>query len=574
MLPPWAPDTGPRSIAYGTAHHHPCNTRARTTIFWTMQHRSLTALAPFALLCPLHHAHAQTFQWARTLGSAGYEIATAVRTAPDGSVYSAGYAAEDPISGCGATAAPGGLDLYLSKHDPNGNCLWSLIDGGPGGDEVAYGLATDAAGNVYAAGSYSATATFGSAIIVPSGMEDLFVVKYDAGGTFQWLAHAGGPFGDEARAVAVDTAGNVYVCGSFKTTATFGAITIGSVGNRDLFLAKLSPAGVWLWARRAGGAGGEEARGVAVDEAGDIHLTGWCSSSPADFGPFLVNPANADLFVAKYDGTGQCLWVRIGGGNSTDQGQAIAVDQAGNSYTTGWISGDTAFFDGVPVVTNGPFEDVVLASYDPSGALRWVRHAGGLATDQGAGIDLNEQDGPVLTGNFSDTITIGGTTLIGAGGIDVFVAGYDTAGTALWALSGGGAGYDPAGGAAVGLFNETFIAGGYDLLADFGTQQITAVGSSDHYLAKVGQLPTGTPLLMAEPMLALSWDRASHTLDLFDPRLAGAPCSIADASGRILHTGTIAASARIDLPGLRPGLYVLRIAVPERPMAGCFVVAD
>ena len=79
---------------------------------------------------------------------------------------------------------------------------------------------------------------------------------------------------------------------------------------------------------------------------------------------------------------------------------------------------------------------------------------------------------------------------------------------------------------------------------------------------------------MAEPMLALSWDRASHALDLFDPHLAGAPCSIADASGRILHTGTIAASARIDLPGLRPGLYVLRIAVPERPMAGCFVVAD
>jgi hypothetical protein len=99
-------------------------------------------------------------------------------------------------------------------------------------------------------------------------------------------------------------------------------------------------------------------------------MTGWCSSSPTDFGPFQGYPAGADLFLAKFDPTGQCTWVHIGGGSGPDQGNAVAVGAQGNSYVAGWISGDTATFDGAQVITDGPFDDAVLVSYDALSGLR------------------------------------------------------------------------------------------------------------------------------------------------------------------------------------------------------------
>jgi hypothetical protein len=215
-------------------------------------------------------AIAQPFQWARTMGSTEYEIALDVHTSNTGLVLSTGYAAEDPTNGCGTTYAPGLLDMVLNAHDAEGNCVWTLIDGGPQGDVIGRAVTTDANGNVYVTGSYNATATFGTFLTVPVGMEDVFLVKYDATGAFQWFAHAGGGFQDEGTGVAVDAAGNTYVCGCFKTSSTFGAITLGSVGNRDAFLAKLDTTGTWVWAQRVGGFGAEEALGVDVDAAGEV----------------------------------------------------------------------------------------------------------------------------------------------------------------------------------------------------------------------------------------------------------------------------------------------------------------
>src|SRR4051812_34303619 len=80
------------------------------------------------------------------------------------------------------------------------------------------------------------------------------------------------------------------------------------------------------WAVRAGGPTADKARGIAADAAGNVYLTGEFGET-ADFGEFtLTSRGGLDFFLAKYDATGKCLWVRQGGGAKTDRGYAVAVD--------------------------------------------------------------------------------------------------------------------------------------------------------------------------------------------------------------------------------------------------------
>src|SRR5713101_3673598 len=105
--------------------------------------------------------------------------------------------------------------------EPPPDFLWAAKAGGSDID-IGYGIAADASGNVYVTGFFSGTATFGSTNLSSSGLEDIFVAKYDAAGTLQWARQAGGSAYDEGLGIAVDGTGNVFVIGFFQGNASFG----------------------------------------------------------------------------------------------------------------------------------------------------------------------------------------------------------------------------------------------------------------------------------------------------------------------------------------------------------------
>jgi hypothetical protein len=520
----------------------------------------------FALLttCPLIMA-AQGFQWVRSLGGGDYDQAMDIQADGSGNMWSTGYVIGPSTSDCSTVNGIGGADVSVIKLDAFGNCLLSFIDGGPQGDEVGQGIATDVNGNVYITGSYTSVANFGGTSIPTNGMADMFIVKYNTNGVQQWVAHGGGGFDDEGRAVSVDTAGNVFVCGYFRNTATFGAFSLASSGNRDAFLAKLDANGNFAWAVKAGGNGGEEALAVATDIAGNAFTTGYFSSAIASFGQASVaTNGGADLFVAKYDPAGACLWVRNGGGITSDQGNDVVADALGNCYVTGWVVGDTVTFDGTVSITNGTFEDAVLARYDALGNLDWVITTGGADVDQGTGLALNTKNEPVLTGNFSGAGTFGGTLLSSSGGVDVFVAVYDTTGSGLWALAAGGLNYDPAGKVTVDAQDGVTINGGYDQQALFGAFPITSIASTDHYMARIGEIISGvdgTP--QPEAVFSLLWDQNNGMLTITGTGSTGSGVPLTyrafDSSGRLVLYGHAALPHAIDLSCYAPGLYTIRL---------------
>jgi len=364
--------------------------------------------------------------WVRQAGGTGYDEGWGVATDTAGNVYLIGLYQNTAAFGTASVTSAGLSDIYIAKYDPNGTLLWVSSAGGRDYDE-AHAVAVDAAGNAYITGFFDANATFGAySLLNHSGSDDIFVAKCSSSGAFLWAVQAGGALDDQGNSISLDAGTNVYVTGSFADSALFDTNTLTAAGTNslpDVFLARYDSAGNLLWVRQAGGGGDDEGYSVAADAEGNISLVGKFFTS-ATFGPANLSGNGIDAFLARYDSAGNCLWVRNSGGNNAiygDSGLGVAVDHFGNSFVTGYFSGN-ADFSGTSVSSTG-FDDVFCSKYDAAGNLLWVAGAGGLDLDISYGVAADASGNAVLTGFFaSSTVTFGGTTVTNRGGRDVFVA--------------------------------------------------------------------------------------------------------------------------------------------------------
>ncbi|MFH1005081.1 MAG: hypothetical protein V1781_06265, partial [Bacteroidota bacterium] len=156
--------------------------------------------------------------------------------------------------------------------------LWAKSAGGSS-DDIALSVSTDANGNILVAGYFdSPTIIFGSTTLTNAGDYDMFLAKYDASGNVLWAKSAGGSDWDRASSVSTDANGNILVAGSFQSpTIIFGSTTLTKAGSdnyADMFLAKYDASGNVLWAKSAGGSSDDIALSVSTDANGNILVAG------------------------------------------------------------------------------------------------------------------------------------------------------------------------------------------------------------------------------------------------------------------------------------------------------------
>jgi hypothetical protein len=137
---------------------------------------------------------------------------------------------------------------------------------------ISNGVSTDALQNTYATGMVSNPGLFDD-LTIPCHASDVFVAKYDLTGGLIWAKTAGGELLDQGYDIATDTIGNSYVVGAIQTNGiypavTFDTITLTGHGDYDWFIAKYDANGSVLWAKNAGGTGGDIAYGVSLDDVG------------------------------------------------------------------------------------------------------------------------------------------------------------------------------------------------------------------------------------------------------------------------------------------------------------------
>jgi len=247
-----------------------------------------------------------------------------------------------------------GGDYATIKYNENGIVQWVSRYDGPGNNDEANALVLDAAGNVYVTGR--------SPIGVDLDEEDgdYTTIKYDNNGIVQWISRYDGPVAgnrnDNALAIAVDASGHVYVTGTSAGSNLEDAFDYATV-KYD------AATGTELWAARYNGPGNslDIAVSVAVDAALNVYVTGQSAAEPDE--------TNFDYATIKYDANGNELWVNRynGPANGTDQASALALDNGGNVYVTGRSIGIGTGFDFATI------------KYTTAGAEQWVARYNGPA---------------------------------------------------------------------------------------------------------------------------------------------------------------------------------------------------
>lgn len=473
-------------------------------------------------------------------------------------------------------------DIFIAKYDRDGNFVWAKRAGGTNYD-YGNGIATDAAGNVYVTGLFIGTANFGSLSITSTTVDyDVFIAKYDSNGNALWVQKGGGSVWDVGNGISVDPAGNSYITGGYRNTATFGTTSFTSAGNYDIFVAKYDPGGTFVWAKSAGGTGDDRGHSISVDAAGNSYLTGFFKGTVTVASSVIVSAGDSDIFLIKYSASGNPQWAKRAGGTGIDEGSSIKIEPAGNIYVTGFYT-DTATFDTATVNGYGN-TDAFVGKYDFKGDLIWIKKYGGSQNDKGYGISLDTFSNVYVTGSFWGTGQFDTITSMSFNQDDAFVSGIDNTGKTKWVLTGGGVNIDVSRGIAASDYGRCYITGYYTGTALFDTLTISGISDNDLFVAKIDStflydsiplvdtvpVPTGIkgivanyPVLKAYPnpftnSVTLYLESASAIEDvvLFD--LLGNVVSSQVSVNRV-QSSSVQKQVVIDGSGLSNGVYFVRV---------------
>ena len=436
-------------------------------------------------------AQTPDWQWAAKAGGIDDDEGEAITIDDAGNSYVTGYFQDTTTFDSDTLISSGFYDIFVAKMDAGGNWLWATKAGGTGYD-IGYGITIDDAGNCYVTGYFNGTATFGSYSLISGGGIDLFVAKIDTDGNWQWATKAGGTSTAIGYGITIDDAGNSNVTGCFHGTAIFGSDSLTSSGCSDIFVAKMDAGGNWQWATKAGGVDCEDyGFGITIDNAGNTYVTGGFRGT-ATFGSYnLTSSGFDDIFVAKMDAGGNWQWATKAGGTSTDQGFGITIDDAGNCYVTGYFYLTATF--GSYSLTDGGLGDIFVAKIDAGGNWQWATKAGGYNYQKGYAITIDDARNSYVTGYFCGTATFGSYSLTISGYLsDIFVAKMDTGGNWLWATQAGGGWSDEGKGIAIDDAGNSYVTGGFWYTATFGTDSITSSGVYDIFVAKLDSATSET----------------------------------------------------------------------------------
>jgi len=255
-------------------------------------------------------------------GDAGVSVAVDAA----GNVYAGGW----------SSRSTGSADYAIIKYSPAGSQLWSRFYEGTGnGNDFMESMVIDAAGNLYATGRSRG-----------SSSDDYATVKYSPAGTLLWSARYQGSSTDQAFALVVDDAANVYVTGQSNS----------GLNGYDYVTVKYNNAGIQQWLKRYNRTGSSTDRAVdiALGTNGNIYVTGSCTGS---------NTASTDIITVAYSNNGSDLWVKSYTGGlvgEDDNAGAICTDNTGNVYVAGSTTGSGTGFD------------ISTIKYSSSGDVLWT----------------------------------------------------------------------------------------------------------------------------------------------------------------------------------------------------------
>ena len=329
---------------------------------------------------------------------------------------------------------------------------WSKIFDGT--DFLLFDMKMDDNQNIIIVGRLFGTFNFdlegGTYELTTSGGSDIAVARYNNKGKLSWAFNIGSASTDYVESVDVDSAGNIYICGSFYDNVVdwdpspTGTFNRGSLGSSDIYFAKYDSSGNFAWVKTVGDLNSQEAFSIDVDKNGNLYLAGaMYGAGVLDFSfgasTGLIDPTTGGTFFTKYDTDGNFIWAKnINPGNALYSVKIIG-DNNENIYLQGLFNISGNDFDpsaSVASLSNsGSDNDVYLAKYNSSGTYLWSKDMGS-GSSHAKGIAIDYKNNIYCTGEFYSSTNIdGGGTLNSNGEKDIFLVKYNASGTYKWKLN-------------------------------------------------------------------------------------------------------------------------------------------
>ncbi len=318
-----------------------------------------------------------------------------------------------------------------------------------------------------------------------------------------------------------------------------------------------SQAPTFQWAKQIGGTSSDAGSSIVADGSGNVYTTGSFQGT-VDFDPgagvfnLTSHAGSSDIFISKLDATGNFIWAKNLGGNSSDYGRSIAIDASGNVYTTGGFQATADFDPGVGTYSLsaiGP-ADVFISKLDASGNFVWAKS---IAADGGlsSSIAIDALGNVLTTGSFQGTVdfdpglgvfnmTVAGTSFYD----DVFINKLNASGTFVWAKRMGGTNYDNCYSISLDGTGNVYTTGYFSGTSDFdpGIGIFNLTSSSSSYDAFVSKLDSSG---------SFKWAKNMGGTGTVYPRSI-----VVDASGNVFTTGFFNGTDDFD-PG--SGIYNLSV---------------
>ncbi len=334
-------------------------------------------------------------------GGTGFSTVQAIAVGSAGNAYIAGWTETRDLAVPGTPTGPsaGSVDVFVAKLNSSGTGIVYCTYIGGNGDDRAFGIALDSAGNPVITGATHSTnwPIYNPFQGILGGSQNAFVSGLDSTGAINFSTYLGGNGADTGKAIAVDSSGNRYITGS-TTSTNFPVRTpyqVTKKGGMDAFVTKLSPAGAIVYSTYFGGTADDLANGIAVDSVGQATITGGSFSTnlPVLNAVQTGNRGGQDAFVTKFSASGTTLvYSTYFGGSSGDisgpeMGNGVALDSLGTAFITGVTSSvDFPLLNPSQGVYGGGTTDAFVAEFSTGGALLASTYLGGNSYDWASSI--------------------------------------------------------------------------------------------------------------------------------------------------------------------------------------------
>jgi hypothetical protein len=453
----------------------------------------------------------------------------------------------------------GQRDVWILRQDEEGEILQAHQIGSEE-DDVLASMETDGFGNLYAFGEFWFEAFFDTTLVeLDKGSKGIYLSRFSTDGKLDWVNVISGKALKVAGDMAMGPAEDLYASGYFSDTLSIGDTLLVAKGDPGLFLSKWTVDGELIWAGSYGGSGAFRARAIAVNPNDEPYVAGNFQGFAILGGDTLSTAtADNDVFLLSFSPQGEVQWARKAGGILEDACADIALDDDGNIWLTGDFVGSLNPGDDTYKLTSDGFpNDAYLLRYSPEGAASFSKRIGSNDFDFGLSIDIQEEK-LLLGGFFEGMIQLEGKTITSLNGKqNGFVAAFGLDGLLLsiTALPSPELSFSSV--IHVGEDGREWVGGSFsEALQLTGLPGLLSNGGRDGFLAELS--PLFTPLSFPEKTLAPeAYPNPFSNIIYLHRAEEVEKVLLFDNNGRLCKEAN--KEGRISTAELSPGLYWLSI---------------